>query len=117
MTANRNHLWIPEGEIDNVEKSPKGRSKEYGLAHSEHGQKLSQGLQDVMDFYRQLLTSDFLDEQDLVTFKVVLQDDEDFAVKKDFVENEGLTINAVKDSSHAVVSASHDVFGNLQGRV
>ena len=117
MAESKNHLWIPDGEIDNVEKKPTGRSNQYGLEHTDHGQKLSQGLQNIVDFFQHLQSSDSLDEQDLVTFKIILQDKEDFAAQKDFIENEGLTINAVKDGRHAIVSAPRDVFGNLQGRV
>ena len=117
MAETRYHLWIPEDEIDSVEKTPTGRSNQYDLVHTEHGQKLSQGLQSIVDFFQHLQSSDSLDEQDLVTFKIILQDKEDFATQKDFIENEGLTINAVKDGRHAIVSAPRDVFGNLQGRV
>lgn len=113
----RFHLWIPEQEIDNVDKTPTGRSNQYDLQHGDHGQKLSQGLQSVVDFFQKLKMSDSLDEQDLITFKVILKEKEDFASQKDFIESEGLTINAVKDSTHAIVSAPRDVFGNLQGRV
>ena len=104
MAELKNHLWIPDGEIDNVEKKPTGRSNQYGLEHTDHGQKLSQGLQNIVDFFQHLQSSDSLDEQDLVTFKIILQDKEDFAAQKDFIENEGLTINAVKDGRHAIVS-------------
>ena len=117
MAEIRYHLWIPEDEIDNVEKTPTGRSNQYDPVHTEHGQKLSQGLQSIVDFSQRLQSSDSLDEQDLVTFKIILRDKEDFAAQKDFIENEGLTINAVKNGRHAIVSAPRDVFGNLQGRV
>lgn len=117
MAETRYHLWIPENEIDNVEKAPTGRSNQYDLTYTEHGQKLSQGLKTVLDFFQHLKSSDSLDDQDLVTFKVILQDKEDIAAQKDFIEGEGLTINAVKDGRHAIVSAPRDVFGNLQGRV
>ena len=117
MAEIRYHLWIPEDEINSIEKSPTGRSNQYDLVHTEHGQKLSQGLQSILDFFQRLQSSDSLDEQDLVTFKIILQDREDFTTQKDFIENEGLTINAVKDGRHAIVSAPRDVFGNLQGRV
>lgn len=115
--STKSHLWIPEQEIDNVGKKLTGRSNQYNLQYSEHGQKLSQGLQSIVDFFQNLQSSDSLDEKDLITFKVILQDMEDFALQKDFIENEGLTINAVKDSRHAIVSAPQDVFDNLQRRV
>ena len=69
MAETRYHLWIPEDEIDSVEKTPTGRSNQYDLVHTEHGQKLSQGLQSIVDFFQHLQSSDSLDEQDLVTFK------------------------------------------------
>ena len=114
MAETRYHLWIPEDEIDSVEKTPTGRSNQYDLVHTEHGQKLSQGLQSIVDFFQRLQSSDSLDEQDLVTFKVILQDKEDFAAQKDFIENEGLTINAVKDGRHAIVSATRDFFATCK---
>ena len=109
--AIRYHLWIPEDEVESVEKTPTGRSNQYGLEHADHGQKLSQGLQDVLDFFQRLQSSDSLDEQDMITFKIILQDREDFSAQKDFIEGEGLRINAVKDGRHAIVSAPRDVFG------
>ena len=111
------HLWIPEQEIDNVNKTPTGRSNQYNLNHDIHGQKLSKGLQEVVDFFEHLKSSNLLDDQDLITFKVILQDKEDIAIQKGFIENQGLKINGVKDSTHAIVSTSKDIFDNLQNRV
>ncbi len=111
------HLWIPEQEIDNVDKTPTGRSNQYDVEHTVHGHTLSQGLQDIVDFFQHLQEANSVAEEDLITFKIILQDKEDFAAQKDFIENEGLKINAVKDSRHAIVSAPKDVFGNLQGRI
>ena len=71
----------------------------------------------MVDFFQKLKSSDSLDEQDLITFKMILQEKEDFASQKDFIESKGLTINVVKDSTHAIVSASRDAFKNLQERV
>lgn len=116
-TEKRFHLWIPEQEIDNVDKNPTGRSNQYNVQYRDHGNKLSMGLQKIVDFFQQLQSSDSLDEQNLLTFKVILQDKEDFAIQKDFIENEGLKINAVKERTRAIVSASREVFGNLQKRV
>lgn len=113
----RYHLWIPENEIDNVSKAPTGRSKQYDLKHSEHGQKLSQDLQSIVEFFQHLQSSNSIDEQDLMVFKIILQEKEDFAAQKEFIENEGLTINAIKDGRRAIVSAQKETFDSLQGRV
>lgn len=34
MAETRYHLWIPEDEIDSVEKTPTGRSNQYDLVHA-----------------------------------------------------------------------------------
>ena len=65
-----------------------------------------------------MVTDNFkLSEEELVTFKVVLQEGEDIASRKKLLEDEGMKINAVKDHNHAVVTAKRDVFGNLQQRI
>jgi hypothetical protein len=114
---NKSHLWIPEQEIANVSKKPTSRPNDYGLNHSVHGNTLSQGLQEIMEFFQRLQSGGSFTDDDLVTFQVVLQDKEDFSAQKKFIEDEGLRINAVKDKHRAVVSAPKDVFGNLQRRV
>lgn len=111
------HLWIPEQEITAVSKKPTGRNKDYGVDYAEHGVKLSQGLQEILDVFHKLRAGDSLCDEDIMTFKVILQDGEDFANRKKLMEDEGLKINAVKDKRHAVVSARQDVFETLQGRI
>ena len=46
----KSHLWIPEEEISTHPRDPQARSKDYGLSHTEHGQKLSKGLDEVVSF-------------------------------------------------------------------
>ncbi len=113
----RPHLWIPEGEVDSISKKPTGRSNKYDLSYTDHGNKLSQGLKDIIDLFQRIQASDSLSQEDLIAFKVVLQDKEDFASQKDFIEEEGMRINGVKDKNHAVVTAPRHVFENLQKRV
>jgi hypothetical protein len=110
-------FMIPETEIDNVGKKPTGRNRQYKISHLEHGRKLSQGLEQIAGFFQNTRSLEGADELNIFAFKVILQDEEDFASQKGFIENEGLTINAVKDSRQAVVSAPQDVFDELQKRV
>lgn len=117
MSDKKNHLWIPEQEVIEVPKTPTARNKDYGVTPSQHGQKLSQGLQEILNIFERFKASDSLSEEDLVTFKVILQDGEDFASRRKLIEDEGMKINAVKDKNHAVVTAKRDVFGTLQQRV
>lgn len=111
------HLWIPAQEVDDFSKKPTGRGNDYGLKHEEHGAKLSKGLQDVATFFKNRRSGDSFEEQDLFAFKVTLQEKEDIANQKAFIESEGLTINAVKDKRHAIVSANRSAFDTLQQRV
>lgn len=117
MADKKNHLWIPEQEITDVSKAPTGRDKNYNVTPSEHGMKLSQGLQEILNIFERFKASDSLSEDDIVSFKVILQEGEDFASRRGFIEDEGMKINAVKDKNHAIVTAHRDTFGNLQQRV
>ena len=111
------HLWIPESEIQDVSKTPTSRPHDYGVSHQFHGGKLSQGLQDIIDIFDKVHTGSSLRDEDLITFKIILQENEDISAQKQLIEDEGLKINAVKDRRRAVVSAPKDVFGNLQQRI
>lgn len=111
------HLWIPEQEITDVDKKPTGRGNDYGVDHTVHGKGLSEGLQSILEMFQHLQAGDSLSGEDLITFQVILQEKEDFANTKKFIEDEGLKINAVRDKRHAIVSAPKDVFGNLRQRV
>ena len=111
------HLWIPESEIQDIPKTPTSRSHDYGVNHTFHGSKLSQGLQNIIDIFDKVQAGSSLRDEDLITFKIVLQENEDISAQKQLIEEEGLKINAVKDKRRAIVSAPKDVFGNLQKRI
>ena len=111
------HLWIPEEEISEHPRDPQARSRDYGLSHAEHGQKLSKGLEEVVSFLARVQKSSAVSDDDLMTFKVILQEKEDFADQQKFIEKEGMKITAVKDARHAVVTTHKDVFDNLRNRV
>lgn len=117
MEEKKDHLWIPESAVAKVERKPAGRSAQSNPAHGEHGLKLSQGLHRIADYTQHLQASGVLDERDPVVFQVCLQEKEELSVWGRFLENEGLTIHAVKDGQHAVVSAPRDVFHRLQEQV
>lgn len=91
------HLWIPDEEVEPIEKTPRGFSEDRGLDFGVHGATLSSGLQSVMEAYSHL-ESDSLSDEDIVIFKMVLPEGEDIYAKRDIAEKEGLKINAVKVS-------------------
>lgn len=118
MSENKkNHLWIPEQEVTDVPKKPTGRDKDRDIIFEEHGTKLSQGLKDVLMAFEKLRAGDSLSEEDVMIFKIVLHDGDDITNRRKFLEDEGLKINAVKDSTHAIVSTRKDIFDNLQSRI
>lgn len=113
----KQHLWIPSEEVEQVTKKPMKITEDKGLDHTEHGTRLSQGLMDIMSAYDKLKSGDSLSEEDIMVFKLVLPEGETVAGQQKFIEDEGMKINAVKDSRHAIVTSSKSMFERLSGRV
>ncbi len=113
----KQHLWIPSEEVVEVPKKPIKITEDRGLDHSEHGSKLSHGLIEIMSAYDKLKSGDSLSEEDIMVFKLVLPEGETIAGQQKFIEAEGMKINAVKDSRHAIVTSSKSMFERLRGRV
>lgn len=116
MSDQLQHLWIPDEEVEQLDKKARPPIKDYGLDHSQHGAVLSSGLQNVMTAYSHL-KDDSLSDEDLVIFKMVLPESEDIYTRREIATKEGLKINAVKDKQHAVVSTNKKMFTRLQERV
>ncbi len=115
----RKHLWIPNEEVVSIENKPTGRSKDRGVNFNEHGSKLSTGLQNIVTAYSKLQSGDSLSDEDVMVFKLILPDGEKLSnsERRKFIEAEGMIINAVKDSRHAVVTAPRSLFNRLTDRV
>lgn len=94
MSDQLQHLWIPDEEVEQLDKNLRAPAKDLGLDHSQHGAVLSTGLQNIMTAYSHL-KDDSLSDEDLVIFKMVLPESEDIYAKRDIAEKEGLKINAV----------------------
>jgi hypothetical protein len=115
----RPHLTIPETEVEHVPYKPTGRSKDRGIDRHEHGEKLSSGLQDIVSAYAKFQGGDSLNDEDIRLFEVILPEGEKLSNKtlRDFLAQEGMTINSIRDERHATVSSSRDKFDSLQNRV
>lgn len=111
------HLLIPEDAVEDIPKELTGRGKDYGVVPSEHGKTLSNGLLDILAAFQKLQSSGSISDDDLMIFKVVLQEGEDLASQVKLLEDQGIKINAVKDKNHAVVSTPKETFHSLQGKV
>ena len=114
---NKQHLWIPLEEVGHIAKKPMKIVEDRGLDHSEHGSKLSQGLMEIMSAYDKLTSGDSLSDEDIMVFKLVLPEGETISGQQKFIEDEGMKINAVKDSRHAIVTSSKSMFERLNSRV
>lgn len=115
----RPHLLIPEEEVEYIENNPTARSKEITIDRFEHGTKLSNGLQSIVDAYTRVQTTDSLNDEDIRVFEVVLPEGSKFSDKtlRDFLSGEGLSITSVRDPQHAIVSSTRSGFAKLQERV
>jgi len=112
----RQHLWIPQEEVVKLKKEAVGRTTDRGVNFSEHGAILSHGLQTIVTAYSHI-EDDSLSDEDIMVFKLVLPEGEDIYNKRNIAEIEGFSINAIKDKTHAVVTAKKSMFRRLQDRV
>ena len=71
----RPHLLITDENVEHVEYVPRGRSKDRGLDRTEHGNKLSNSLQEIVSAYTRVQSGDSLRDEDIRIFEVVLPDD------------------------------------------
>lgn len=94
---NKSHLWITDGEVQNIENKPTARSKDLGRDVAVHGAKLSNGLKEILQTQSQLV-DDSLQNEDLVVFKVELPEQEKLSNEQhqNFMQKEGIRINFVK---------------------
>ena len=113
----RPHFWIPDQEVERVPKKPRGRDKTRDIVHSEHGAKLSQGLQTVKQTLETTQNDDSLRDVDLYVFKVELPEKEKVQNRSNLFSKNGMTVNAVKDERRAIVSTTKQKFQMLKNRV
>lgn len=115
---NKSHLWITDGEVQNIDNKPTGRSKDLGRDVAVHGEKLSTGLKTILDTQKQL-TNDSLRDEDLIVFKLELPQQEKLSNEQHqvFMQKEGIRINLVKNDQQAIVSTTKKNFSRLAKRV
>jgi hypothetical protein len=113
------HLWISEEQVSKIPNKPTAREQPRDIAHGEHGSKLSDGLKNIIESYNNTLRESSLKDENMMVFKVSLPEGEkiDNKQRQKLIEEEGLTINAVKDSRHMIVSTDHQKFQRLLQRV
>jgi hypothetical protein len=113
----RQHFWIPDTEVKPIQKILTGRTKPQNVVFSEHGEKLSRGLQSIRETLEKNKKDDSLLNTDTRVFKVKLCNDEKIQSKEDLFRNTGLSLNAVQNKTDAVVSSTKRQLENLQKKV
>ncbi|MHB0912946.1 MAG: S8 family peptidase [Armatimonadota bacterium] len=118
-SSRRDHLWIPDEEVIKVGNKPTGRDKPRNVIPSEHGGKLSTGLQSIVDYIEHSKASDTLSDEDVIIFKVTLPEGEklDNSQRMKILADNGINVNVVKDNRKAIVSTNKQRFQRLRNRV
>ena len=111
------HLWIPDEEVIQVAKSPTSRTTPRDVVFSEHGHKLSTGLQLIKQRIEETTRDNSLADSDLYIFKVELPEGEKVQYKSELFAKNGMQVNVVKDERSAVVSTTRQQSQILKNRV
>lgn len=111
------HFWIPDNEVEQVSKTLRGDNKPRDIVHSEHGAKLSHGLQIVKQALEAVQDDDSLQDMGLYVFKVELPEGEKVQSRRELFSKNGMHVNAVKNERSAIVSTTKQQFQILKNRV
>lgn len=113
----REHFWIFDEEVRNIDHTPTARPKRRDINHSEHGKQLSKGINNIRDKHKNK-KSPISDE--VIIFKIELDDDNAVDSRGDyqniFLDN-NLKINSIQRSHQAIVSTSPTEFENLDTKL
>jgi hypothetical protein len=113
----KSHLWIPDEEIQRLDKTLTARSKPRNVSFVEHGSKLSQSLMSVKASLERVAPDNSLADEDVLVFSVQLPEGEKIKDKKEIFDATGMRIRAVKNIRSAIVTSSAGQFEALRRRV
>ena len=113
----KSHLWIPDEEVQRIDKTLTGRTTPRNIPFSEHGAKLSYGLQAIKQTMEAAAPDNSLADIDMLVFSVELPEGEKIQDKKEFFDANGMRIRAVKNIRSAIVTSTNSQFQSLKRRV
>jgi len=113
----KSHLWIPDEEVQRIDKTLTARTKPRNVPFSEHGSKLSHSLQTIKQTFERVSADNSLADSDLLVFSVDLPEGEKIQDKKDFFNSNGMHVRAVKNIRSAIVTSTSSQFQSLKRRV
>lgn len=113
----KNHLWIPDEEVQRIDKTLTARPVQRNVSFADHGSKLSHSLQAIKQTLDKVSSDNSLADSDLLVFSVELPDGEKIQDKKDFFDSNGMRVRAVKNIRSAIVTSTNSQFQSLKRRV
>ena len=113
----KSHLWIPDEEVQKIDKTLTARPKVRNISFSEHGSKLSHGLQVVKQTLESVTKDNSLADADMIVFSIELPEGEKIQDKKKFFDSNGMRVRAVKNVRSAIVTSTSSQFQSLKRRV
>lgn len=110
------HLIIKEGDIGIVKHDPQGRTKPVSRNFEEHGQMLLDGIGHIIAKHSAVTSSLGVNK---VAFEIKLHESQKFQDKarREFLENNKICINAIKNQNQAIASAAVADFNKFENKV
>ncbi len=115
--SNKQHFWIPDSEVERLEKIPRGRNKPRDISYTEHGKKLSVSLSKIDDTINEFHNIDSLRGIDTIIYEVVLPEGEKVKDQDKLFKSNGMSVKAVKTENEAIVASTKCQFNALRERV
>lgn len=115
--SNKQHFWIPDSEVERLEKIPRARNKPRDISYAEHGKRLSASLIKIVDTTNEFQNIDSLRELDTIIYEVALPKGEKVKDRDKLFKSNGMSIKAVKTENEAIVASSKSQFDELRDRV
>lgn len=110
------HLIIKEGDIQTVKYDPRGRTKSVARNFGEHGQLLLDGMENIITRHSSTISSLGTNK---IAFEIKLHESQKFQDKtrREFLENNKIRINAIKNQTQAIASAAVADFNKFENKV
>lgn len=115
--SNKQHFWIPDSEVERLEKTPTGRNKPRDISYAEHGKKLSASLSKIVDITNEFQNIDSLREIDTIIYEVSLPEGKKIKDQDKLFKSNGMSVKAVKTENEAIVASTKSQFNELRDRV
>ncbi|MDG0810290.1 hypothetical protein [Cohnella rhizosphaerae] len=93
---NKSHLWIPDEEVQRLNKTLRAIPPQRNVSYTEHGSKLSHSLQEIKHTLDSVATDNSLGDSDLLVFNIELPEGEKIQDKQTLFDSNGMKVRAVK---------------------